>query len=178
VACKSIGRLLPALVLVLCLPGPVMAEEQPSAQGMITLTYAYASDSAGPRTKGVRIGYGYTGFPVDDYPWGEFWLAYREDGDQDITAAGLAVVPAAKLYERFRIGLLVDLGFSRRRVDDRSIHAGLIGAGVEGVFRISRRSDFVSTVEAIYRTTADLEVQARIGIRFHHDKLPRIRGGS
>ncbi|MCP3983040.1 MAG: hypothetical protein GY723_01550 [bacterium] len=141
-------------------------------RGMVTVSYAHASDSDGPSTRGLRLGYGYFGGKTNDYPWGEFWAAFREDGDYEITAAGLSVVPIAKVSRRFGVGPLFDLGLSRREQDGRSAYAGLVGAGAEGVVRVGRRWDLVTTAEAAYRTTGDVELQARVGIRFHHEKIP------
>ena len=151
-------------------------ESAPAPRGMITISYAAASDSAGPSTQGLRVGYGYLGGKANDYPWGEFWGTFRKDGRYDITAAGLSVVPIAKLHRRFGVGPLFDLGVSRRREDGRTVFAGMFGVGAEGVVRISRQWDVVTTAEAVYRTTSDTEFQARIGIRFHHEKIPIHRG--
>ena len=150
-------------------------DDDPAFRGMITFSYAQASDTAGPSTQGLRIGYGYVGARKDDYPWGEFWATFREDGAHDITAAGLSVVPVARLNRRFGLGPLFDLGVSRHRERGRSVYAGLIGTGVEGVVRVFRRWDLVTTVEAVYRTTSETELQGRVGIRFHHQKIPPIR---
>ncbi len=142
---------------------------------MLTLSYAHASDSDGPSTQGLRVGYGFDGGKANDYPWGEFWATFREDGDYDITEAGLSVVPIAKLSKRFAVGPLVDLGLSRRRENGRSSYAVLIGGGAEGVVRVSRRWDLVTTAEAVFRTSGDVELQARAGVRFHHRKIPFFR---
>ncbi len=194
----TLRQVLPALVLALCAPDLFLAgtesperrprsdpeepaenrwERDPAIRGMFTVSYTYASDSAGPSTRGFRIGYGYSGGPADDYPWGEFWATFRENGSYDIMAAGLSAVPVSMFHERLGLGFLVDLGVSRRRERSRSVFAGMIGAGVEGFVRISRRWDFVSTAEAVYRTTSDIEFQARAGVRFHHEKIPPIRDG-
>lgn len=150
-------------------------ESDPAPRGMITVSHVYASDSAGPGTQGFRVGYGYLGGTATDYPWGEFWATFREDGDDDVTAAGLSVVPVARLSRRFGIGPVFDLGVTTRREPGRSVYAGLIGAGAEGVVRISHRWDLVTTAEGIYRTTSDTEFQVRFGIRFHHEKIPSPR---
>jgi hypothetical protein len=154
---------------------PDTTAEQNGMTGMITLSYVHASDSDGPSTEGLRVGYGYLGGKKNDYPWGEFWLTFREDGDYDITAAGLSVVPVAKLSRRFGVGPRFNLGLSRRRHDGRSGYAGLIGAGAEGGVRVSSRWDLVTTVEVAYRTTGDVETLARAGFRFHHRKIPFFR---
>ncbi len=152
-------------------------EEGSGLEGTITVTWALAEDSAGPSTQGLRVGYGFLGAPADDYPWGEYWVAFRQDDEHDITAAGLSVVPVARIRDRFAVGPLVDLGVSRRRVGSRTLFAGMIGAGAEAMVRVSSRWDLVTTVEAAYRTTSDLEFQARFGLRFHHEKIPPIRRG-
>ncbi len=147
-------------------------DSDPTIRGMLTVSYAHASDSDGPSTQGIRFGYGFLGGKRNDYPWGEFWATFREDDEYEITAAGLSVVPVAKVSRRFGVGPLFDLGLSRREHNGRSVYAGLVGAGAEGVVRIGRRWDLVTTAEAAYRTTGDVEFQARVGVRFHHRKIP------
>ena len=150
-------------------------DSDPAFRGTITVSYASASDTAGPSTQGLRVGYGYLGAERNDYPWGEYWVTFREDGDHDITAVGLSVVPLARLSRRFGLGCLMDIGVSRHRVRDRSVYAGMFGIGAEGVVRVFRRWDLVTTAEAVYRTTSEVELQGRVGVRFHHQKVPPIR---
>jgi len=153
-------------------------ERDRSIRGMITVSYTHASDSEGPSTQGLRVGYGYLGGKANDYPWGEYWVTFRKNGAFDITAAGLSVAHVAKLNRRFGFSTLVDLGVSRRRISGRSAYAGMIGAGGEAVVRAFRRWDLVVTVEAVYRTTSETELQTRVGVRFHHEKIRSFRGDS
>ncbi len=172
---NCIGKVLTALCLLLCVPGTILAETGPvnwwgdgsGQQKMISIAWVHSSDNTGPNTDGIRLGFGQFGRPKSDYPWGEFWLSYREGGGRDVAAAGLSVTHFAFQKGRFGLGPVLDLGVMRRREPGRSVVSGLIGAGLEGVVRIARQWDLVAAGEAIYRTTSDAEYQARFGIRFH-----------
>jgi hypothetical protein len=139
---------------------------------MISASWAYANSTAGPSTHGGRLAYGAVGIGDESYGWAEFWLAFREGGDQRITSTGLSLVPLSFLYRRVGLGALLDIGLERRRESDRAVVAGILGVGVEFVVRLSRRWDVVTTVESDYHTTADGSSQARFALRFHHERIP------
>lgn len=170
-----IGKATIMLFTGLCVAGTVLAGDEPvdwwgegsDPENMITVTWVYSSDNQGPNTEGIRVGYGYFGRAKNDYPWGEFWLSCREGGGREVTAAGLSVTHVAFQKGRFGLGPVLDLGVMVHRDSGRSVFSGLIGAGVDGVFRISPRWDLVATGEAIYRTTSEVEYQGRFGARFH-----------
>lgn len=176
-------RMLPALLPALCAPGALIAgtaetesddywwESEPSPRAMISLSSVHADENAGPNTDGLRVGFGILYGKEDDYAWGELWAAYRENGQYDVTSAGVSAVPFWLRHRRLGVGLLLDIGVSYRRDDDRSAFAGMIGAGVEGAVRLCRRWDFVAAAESVYRTTSEIDRQLRFGIRYHHEKL-------
>jgi len=146
-------------------------ERDPTPQGMVTASWTYANDTDGPNTQGLRVAYGPLGAGDEYYGWAEYWLAFRQAEARRITSAGLSLVPISLLYRRIGVGFLLDIGLERRKDRDRAALSGLIGGGAEFVVRLFRRWDFVSTAEAAFRTTVDVESQLRFAIRFHHEKI-------
>lgn len=146
-------------------------EGDPTPQGMITMGWTSANDTAGPSTHGPRIAYGPLGIGDESYGWAEFLLGFREGGGQRVTAVGLSLVPITMIYRRLGLGLLLDAGFERHKEPDRAVLAGILGIGAEFVVRLSRRWDLSTTAEVDYRTTFESDSQIRFGLRYHHERL-------
>lgn len=143
----------------------------PTPQGMITVSYVSAHDSAIPDAQGIRIGYGSWGIGDEAFGLGGYWLEVLKKGRHRISALGISAVPVEFFYRRLAGGPLVEIGVSRRTAGDRSVLAGLIGLGGEASIRLFRRWDLVVNAKADYRTTSDVAYKGGIGIRFHSEKL-------
>ena len=149
-------------------------EGDPTPQGMITLSAVFSNFSDSPSSRGVRVSYGAMGpdpAPPPPYGWKEIWYSFQQTGDVNISSAGMTFA-AAFPFGRLAVGIPFDLGFERRSDGDRHVLAGIIGIGAELDVRVFRRWDFVATAEQLYRTTVESELQGRIAIRFHHERLP------
>ena len=110
-----VGKASISIFLILCVPGIILAETEPASdpktepvnwwvdgsghQRMISLTWVHSSDNAGPNTDGIRVGFGRFGGAKNDYPWGEFWLSFREGGERDVTAAGRTSLGQSFTYQ-------------------------------------------------------------------------------
>lgn len=140
-------------------------------QGMLTASWVFAGQPGGPSTQGPRIAYGPLGNGDEYYGWAEFWLAYREGGDQRVTSIGLALVPITLLYRRIGFGAMLVGGFEHRRKEDGAALAAVLGLGTDFVVRLSPRWDIATSAELDYRTTVDMEYQLRLGLRFHDKRI-------
>jgi hypothetical protein len=138
---------------------------------MITVGWTYADGTVGPANRGVRLAYGPFGFADEFLGSAEFWIAFREGGKQSITSVGACMVPVSFRYRRLGWGPLFDVGLRQFKEEGNVVLAGIVGVGPELVVRLARRWDLAATAEIDYVTTLDSELQLRLAVRYHHERI-------